>query len=301
VTFPGARAARDAASYVLVGAPLDVSTTFQPGARFGPGRVRRFAETFDDYDRRTDSSFADLGVHDAGDLRAWDDAPEYLAFLRGELRDAVRDGAVPLLVGGEHTVTAAGVGAVAPDTLVVLDAHLDLRDAYDGNPWSHACVARRVLDGGPDAGGSADVDADADVDAWPPSADRLVVLGARTGSPEEWKRADADDVAVVPPEDVASWTPSFGPDERVYLSVDVDGADPAFAPGTGTMEPFGLAPREMRDVVRAVAPYAVGADVVEVNDRDDGQAAALGGKLLREFVYAHADARPRDDATGGEG
>ena len=61
------------------------------------------------------------------------------------------------------------------------------------------------------------------------------------------------------------------------------------APGTGTPEPFGLSSRELRDVVRAVAPRAVGFDVVEVTDRDDGQAASLGAKLLREFVFAHAD------------
>ena len=57
------------------------------------------------------------------------------------------------------------------------------------------------------------------------------------------------------------------------------------------MEPFGLGPREMRDVVRAVAPAVIGFDVVEVNDRDDGQAAALAGKLLREFVFSHATAQ----------
>ncbi|RDZ34449.1 agmatinase, partial [Haloferax sp. Atlit-19N] len=59
-------------------------------------------------------------------------------------------------------------------------------------------------------------------------------------------------------------------------------------PGTGTKEPFGLTSREMRDVVRAVAPYTDGFDVVEVNDRDDGQAASLAAKLLREFVFSHA-------------
>ncbi|MFB6107828.1 MAG: agmatinase [Haloplanus sp.] len=275
--FPGARADRDEAAYVVVGAPLDASTTFQPGTRFGPDRVRRFAESFDDYDRRTGLRFTDLGVHDAGDLRAWDDAPEYVEFLAGDLRDVVGDGAVPLLLGGEHTVTVAGVEAVAPDWFVCLDAHLDLRAEFDGNPWSHACVTRRVLD----------------------VADHAVVVGARTGSEAEWTRAEADDVTVVAPEAVESWTVSdleaaTGLDPATttgYLSVDVDAADPAFAPGTGTMEPVGLTPREMRGVVRSVAPHADGFDLVEVNDRDDGQAASLGGKLLREFVYSHAAER----------
>ncbi|GAB3423196.1 agmatinase [Haloparvum alkalitolerans] len=272
--FPGATADREAASYVVVGAPLDATTTFQPGTRFGPDRIRRFSETFDDYDRRTDSRFSALGVHDAGDVAPWDDVESYLDHLAGELRAAVIDDAVPLALGGEHTVTHAGVDAVEPDALVVLDAHLDLRDAYDGNPLNHACVTRRALD---DLG-----------------VDRVTVVGARTGSPEEWDRAAEPDVEVVAPEDARAWIDGLGPDafagESVYLSVDIDGADPGFAPGTGTMEPFGLSPREMRDAVRAVAPAATGFDVVEVNDRDDGQAAALGGKLLREFVHAHAAA-----------
>jgi agmatinase len=271
--FPGASTAREAADYVVVGAPLDISTTFQPGARFGPGRVRTYAATYDDYDRRTDQSFTDLGVADAGDVRAWDDTEEYLAFLAGELRDVVATGGVPLLLGGEHTVSYAGVDATTPDVFVCLDAHLDLRRKYDGNPWSHACVTRHVLD----------------------VVEEAVILGARTGSLEEWDRAAEADVTVVPPEDVAGWVDGFdgiGDDREAYLSVDVDGADPSVAPGTGTMEPFGLSAREMRDVVRAVAPVCSGFDVVEVNDRDDGQAAALGGKLLREFVYEHA-------ATGG--
>ena len=272
--FPGATTDREAASYVVVGAPLDATTTFQPGTRFGPDRVRRFAETYDDYDRRTASDFSALGVCDAGDVRSWDDVEGYLDHLAAEIRSVALDDAVPLLVGGEHTVTYAGVEAVDPDVLVVCDAHLDLRDAYDGTPWSHACVTRRCLD---DLG-----------------ADRAVIVGARTGSETEWERAAEGDVEVVPPEEARDWLDDLDADtfenESVYCSVDVDGLDPGFAPGTGTMEPFGLAPREARDLVRAVAPRADGFDVVEVNDRDDGQAAALAGKLLREFARAHAAA-----------
>ena len=271
--FPGATADRENACYTIVGAPLDVSTTFQPGTRFGPRRVRRYAETFDDYDRRTDSRFTDLAVHDDGDLDAWDDAREYLSFLGGELSDIVNEDAVPLLLGGEHTVSVAGVRAVDPDVFVGLDAHLDLRTEYAGNEYSHATTTRHALD----------------------VADRVVVIGARTGTEAEWKRAAENDVTVVPPEDAGEWTFDSDGGKSVYLSVDIDAADPGFAPGTGTTEPFGLTPREMRAVVQRVAPVATGFDVVEVNDRDDGQAAALAGKLLREFVYTHAASRRENE------
>jgi agmatinase len=121
-----------------------------------------------------------------------------------------------------------------------------------------------------------------------------VVVGARTGSAAEWDRAADADVDVIAPEDARTWVDGVDADafadETAYLSVDIDGVDPGFAPGTGTMEPFGLHPRVVRDLVRAVAPHAAGFDIVEVNDRDDGQAATLAGRLLRAFVFANATA-----------
>ena len=278
MTFPGASADREDAAYVVVGAPLDISTTFQPGARFGPDRIRRFAGSFEDYDRRTGRHFSELAVDDAGDVHAWTDAAEYVDYLAGTLRDVYEDGATPLLLGGEHTVSVAGVRAVDPDLFVCLDAHLDLRPAFDDDPWSHACVTHRALD----------------------AAEGAVIVGARAGSETEWERAAEDDVAVVDPETVADRGAAAVVDDAeavvgdlaattAYLSVDVDAADPGVAPGTGTMEPGGLSAREMEAVVRAVAPHADGFDAVEVNDRDDGQAATLAGHLLRAFVFAHAD------------
>jgi agmatinase len=263
--FPGANATPEAADYAIVGAPLDVSTTFRPGTRFGPDRIRKFARPLDEYDRRTDQHFSDLAT-DAGDVSAWSDPSEYLEFLDGQLSDHHRDGRLPLLLGGEHTVSVAGIGATDPDVYVSLDAHLDLYESYAGNELSHATVTTHALE----------------------TADRAVLLGVRTGSEAEWDRAGQADVTVVRPGEVSAWAPAFD-GESVYLSVDIDAADPGFAPGTGTPAPFGLEPSELRDIVRAVAPSAVGFDVVEVNDRDDGQAAALAGKLLQEFVFAHAD------------
>ena len=263
--FPGAVADRAEAEYAVIGAPLDVSTTFQPGTRFGPDRIRQFSRSFEDYDHRTGLRFSECAVYDDGDLHAWNDAAEYVAYLGGLCSDFHSEGAVPILLGGEHTVTAAGVRGVDPDVLVVLDAHLDLRTEYDGDPWNHACATRRALE----------------------TVDEAVILGARAGSEEEWLRAESDDVTVVLPDEVSEWLtdgPTGLEGRSVYLSVDIDAADPSVAPGTGTMEPFGLSARECREIVRAVAPCADGFDVVEVNDRDDGQAATLAGKLLRTFV-----------------
>ena len=262
--FPGAAADRGAAAYAVIGAPLDASTTGCPGTRYGPREVRHAARSFEDYDHHADLSFSGLAVHDAGDVEPTDDAEEYLTYLEGTVSEYRENGVVPLLVGGEHTVTVAAVRAIEPDVVVCLDAHLDLRESYAGNPHSHATVTSHALAAGA----------------------RVVLLGARAGSEPEGERADHEDVTVVPPGEVPDWEPHLP--GRVYLSVDIDAADPGFAPGTGTPEPFGLAPATMHEVVREVAPGAVGFDVVEVNDRDDGQAPTLAAKLLRAFVYAHA-------------
>jgi agmatinase len=262
--FPGANADRADAAYAILGAPLDATTSFQPGARFGPDRVRQFARGFEDYDHHTGLRFSEVAVHDHGDVRAWNDPGEYVDYLASVLREVRQDGAVPLLVGGEHTVSAAGVRATDPDVFVCLDAHLDLRTDLDGAEWSHATVTRHAL----------------------ATAEAAIVLGARAGSEAEWDRARRGDVTVVPPADVPRWEPNF--EGTAYLSVDVDAADPAVAPGTGTPEPFGLTGATMRDVVRTLGSRAVGFDVVEVNDRDDGEAALLAAKLLRAFVFSHA-------------
>lgn len=260
--FPGAVADRNEASFAIVGAPLDASTSFQPGTRFGPRELRHAAHPFEDYDQSTDTRFTDCAVYDHGDIHPTDDTSEYLDFLSGTLADFDDEGATPLLLGGEHTVTIAALRALDPEIYVCLDAHLDLRESYAGNSLSHATVTQHALD----------------------IVDEVVVLGARSGSEAEFERAEQERVTVVEPEQVPSW--ELDRSGEVYLSVDIDAADPGFAPGTGTPEPFGLEPRTMRDVVRDAAPQAVGCDIVEVNDRDHGQAATLGSKLLREFVYA---------------
>jgi agmatinase len=265
--FPGANADRADADYAVVGAPLDATTSFRPGTRFGPDRVRKFGRGFEDYDHHTGLAFSGLAVHDYGNVRAWNATGEYVDHLASVLRELRQDGAVPLLVGGEHTVSVAGVRATEPDVFVCLDAHLDLRTDLDGEEWSHATATRHALE----------------------TAEEAIILGARAGSEAEWDRAGRGDVTVVPPAEVSAWEPTF--EGAAYLSVDVDAADPAVAPGTGTPEPFGLDAATMRDVVRSLAPRSAGFDVVEVNDRDDGEAALLAAKLLRAFVFSHASGK----------
>jgi agmatinase len=278
--FPGAHAALESAAYAVIGAPLDATTSNRSGTGAGPRAIRTAARGFEDYDRPTDARFSEHAVTDRGDVQPWGDVEECVSYLQDvvetvvardgstdDSRDVEREDVVPLLVGGEHTVSLAGVRALDPDVFLTLDAHLDCRQEYGGREVSHATVTRRALE----------------------TADRAVVVGARSGSKAGWQFVDENDaVTVVDPADAAQWQPKIAPEESLYLSLDVDVVDPGYAPATGTPEPFGLSPETVRDLVTRIAPQAVGFDVVEVADGDTGETATLAAKLLRRFVHDHA-------------
>ena len=267
--FPGTRDHTiEDARYGILGAPLDVSTTFVPGTRFGPAGIRQQAMGFEDFDHRTGAHFSELRVVDRGDLHPWADVAEYLDFLTGEVAALCEQSVTPILLGGEHTISIAGIRATAPDLVMSIDAHLDLREEFDGDPWSHATVMHHALG----------------------LADRGIILGARAGCEAEWGRAEQQTaIKAIEPDGIADWlgTTDFG-DASIYLTIDIDAIDPAFAPGTGTREPFGLTPSCVRDIIDAVAPNTIGFDVVETNDRDEGQTACVAAKLVRECIFQHA-------------
>jgi agmatinase len=275
----------------VIGAPLDATTSHRSGTEAGPAAIRAAARGFEDYDRPTDARFSERAVADRGDVQPWGDVGESVDYLQdvietvvfrdGSIDDAAngnRDDVVPLLLGGEHTVSLAGVRALEPDVFLALDAHLDLREEYAGREVSHATVTRRALE----------------------AADRAVIVGARSGSEDGWQFAEErEDVTVLPPDAVAEWTPDIEPDESVYLSLDIDVVDPGFAPATGTPEPFGLSPATVRDLIGEIAPHSVGFDVVEVADGDTGETATLAAKCLRRFVHDHAAAGGAAGAGSG--
>ncbi|MDY6780010.1 MAG: arginase family protein, partial [Halobacteria archaeon] len=231
---------------------------------------RKLSHGYEPYVRSADVSLDEVAVHDYGDVDTWNDAEEVLEFAEAEIERIVDEGGVPLVVGGEHTVSVPGYRATEADAFVVVDAHLDLKEEYRGEEYSHACVSRRAVEDGLD----------------------VVNVGARAGSRDEYDFAERGSVDVFDADyvredeevvdEVAEAVEGY---DRPYLSVDVDALDPGFAPGVGTPEPFGLRPETVRDVVREVAPDCVGFDVVEVcPSHDDGEAALVAAKLMQEFV-----------------
>jgi agmatinase len=163
--------------------------------------------------------------------------------------------------------------------VIVLDAHFDLREEYGGTRLSHACASRHILETDGVAGYAS--------------------IGIRSGDMKEYIYAEEHGVNYHSSDDVhergieavlKDALKEVGCDE-IYLSIDFDAIDPAYAPGVGNPEPFGLSSWDVRLVVESIAPRAVGLDVNEITPAfDGGQTVTLGAKLIREFIAAKAAA-----------
>ncbi|MDK2892960.1 MAG: agmatinase [Methanohalophilus sp.] len=268
------------AQYVIFGVPFDRTSSYRAGSRHAPDAMRKASENFESYNHFFGIDLAELPIHDAGNLEIYANVEDTLRDLYYDVREIVKDEKIPIMMGGEHSLSLSCIKACAKDTedigVVVLDAHLDFRDEFEGEKYSHACVSRHIIE---------------------EVTDNYVSIGVRSGPLEEWKLAKEkgiryytpEDVLETGPEDIVRETMEYMDTEKIYLSIDMDALDPAYAPGLGTPEPFGLQSMQVRDLIRGFAPYAIGFDVVEISPLfDNGQTAILGAKLLREFIAAHA-------------
>jgi agmatinase len=232
---------------VVTGAPYDGTSTFRKGSREAPAAIRWASESIETYSPTQHRDLDDLAFTDAGDLDL-DGCPcdEAVARVRQALAHV---SGVPLMLGGEHTMTVGAVEAALerhPDlAVIVLDAHLDLRDQYEGSAWSHATTLSRILD------------------RIPP--DRIAVLGVRSGTREEWTKAESLlAVSRSGSLDVRAWSVLSG--RPLYITVDIDAFDPSIAPGTGNPEPLGLTVDDFVTLLSLLRERTVvGADVVEVS------------------------------------
>ncbi len=257
---------------VLFGAPMDFTVTFRPGARLAPQRLREVSQVLEEYSFSLGESLARHPFADAGDVALPPgNVAASLEAIEGVVAGIAADGKVPLMMGGEHLVTWAAVRALArrhPDLAVVhLDAHADLREEYLGERLSHATVMRLVAEHleGP-----------------------IYQFGVRSGTPEEAAYAQAR-TRLYPERVLEPLLAVRGELEGrpVYVTVDIDVVDPAFAPGTGTPEAGGITSAELLAAVHALRGLnVVGFDLVEVCPPADPTEATLvlGAKVLREAV-----------------
>jgi agmatinase len=273
--FADAEADYEDARYVIFGVPYDGTTSFRAGCRHGPEAIRKLSYNFETYLPKAGVDLTEVPVADLGDLEPSSIPAAVIEQVRDAIGECVRDGKIPVMLGGEHTITVGAVQAIKPDCYVVCDAHLDLREEYGGTPDNHACVTRRVYDEG---------------------VRDIFIIGARSGSKEEYEFArrlhlyTADDVRERGIGDVLEEIHGAVGGKSVYLSLDADAVDCCLTPGLGTPEPFGLTPLDLREVVRAIGPLAIGFDYNEVCPIDAGQTAAVAARLVREFIAVHWNA-----------
>jgi agmatinase len=263
------------AKVVLFGAPMDYTVSFRPGSRFGPKAVREVSEAVEEYSFYQDKDLREVDFFDAGDLYLpFGNVPKSLELIRSAVAGIYRDGKTPLMIGGEHLVSWPAIEYLAdqyPDLRVIhLDAHTDLRAAYLGEAYSHASVIRLVADKlGPG---------------------RVYQFGIRSGDKPDFEYAKTN-TRLYPEELLAPFSSCIQELQAIplYVTIDIDVLDPAFAPGTGTPESGGIFPKELFSFITQLANLnVIGADLVEIAPAYDptGATQVLGAKLVRELVLS---------------
>ncbi|MEM3382359.1 MAG: agmatinase [Candidatus Bathyarchaeia archaeon] len=276
--FAGFTRSIDEATYVVVGVPYDRTSTYRSGSRFAPSKIREASANMETYSLRSGVDIENVPIFDAGDLNVVEDMSETLRRIQLVVREIYTKSKVPIILGGEHTITYGSLQVFDSDVGVVdFDAHLDLRDEYMGCRVSHATHMRRLAERfGPD---------------------RIVQVGTRAVSKEELDYARSSglkfystyEVRERGPEEIPRLVNSNLKNFRFrYVTIDMDVLDPAYAPGVGNPEGDGLEPQTVIKILQSVAGSdIVGVDLVEVcPDYDNGVASAQAVKILFETIAA---------------
>jgi agmatinase len=267
------------ARYVVFGVPFDVTSTYRMGARFMPNAVRQASLNIETYSFRSGFDVEDLLIHDAGDLHVSTDTRKTVDMVKLVVADILEAGKMPVALGGEHTVTlgvAEGLGARAAKTAIVsFDAHLDLRCEFMGLDLSHTTFMQVINEEVKPA--------------------KIVEVGTRSVCKQELAYAKKAGVEFITSHQilregsdkiVKELKRKLAPYENVYLTVDMDVLDPAFAPAVQNPEPEGITTTALLDTVCALCDKrVVGFDVLEVAPTyDQGVSAVVAAKVIFEML-----------------
>ena len=278
IGYAGAEAEYNDADVVIYGIPYDHTCCFKAGAREAPTAIRRASYNFEEIHFEHGIHQNHLEVCDFGNCDDFFPPEDMFTEVDFCMGPAIRDGKFTIAMGGEHTVNIPIVRCFDKDdiALISIDAHLDSRDEYLGTPNSHACITRRASEH--------------------LGIDNVFVLGCRTIGEEELDRDDV--IPFISSYDIMEkgigWAIKTAlesvKNERIYLTLDIDGIDPAFAPGTGTPEPFGLMPMDVKKVINEIGDRLAGFDVVEVCPPADpaGITSILAARYINEVMAVHA-------------
>lgn len=257
--------------FAVLGVPFDEKSSFLRGAAKGPAAVRR-ASSGDAINSWTELGVnlaVDTSVVDLGDVDVSGGYSEVCRRIADKAADILKKKAFPVIIGGDHSITFPVVKALSlaykPLDILHFDAHPDLYLEYEGDRFSHACPFARIMEEG--------------------LANRLVQVGIRAATGENRVVAEKYGVTMIEMKDMDD-SSALSFQNPLYISVDIDVLDPAFAPGVSHHEPGGLSTRQLLHVIQSLDARIIGMDLVEVNgDRDpSGITAAAGAKIIMEVM-----------------
>ena len=277
--FSGVQKSFEEAKYVIFGVPFDGTSSYRTGARFAPNAIRQASLNIETYSFRSGVDVEDLAIYDAGDLHVSPDPAKTIDMTRLVVEDTLAAGKMPVVLGGEHTVTlgvAKGLGAKASKTAVVsFDAHLDLRCEFLGSTLSHTTFMQLISEEIKPA--------------------KIVEVGTRSVCAEELAYAKkagvefftsqqiikngAEEIAEQLKEKLACY-------DNLYLTVDMDVLDPSFAPAVQNPEPEGITTTALLDLLlEQCGERVVGFDVSEIAPiYDQGISVIVAAKVVFEML-----------------
>ncbi|MGP4076455.1 agmatinase [Halobacillus sp. K22] len=274
--FIMSRASEQEADAVIYGMPMDWTVSFRPGSRFGPSRIREASIGLEEYSPYLDRHLEEINYHDAGDLLLpFGNPQKSIDIIEGYIDELLEMGKMPLGLGGEHLVTWPVLKAMYrkyPDLAIIhIDAHADLREEYEGETLSHSTPIRKACE--------------------LIGAENVYSFGIRSGMREEFQYAEESGMFMARYEvlePLKKVLPKLS-GRPVYVTIDIDVLDPAFAPGTGTAEAGGITSKELLASIHEIAGSEVsveGADLVEVSPAYDPteKTPIAASKFIREML-----------------
>ena len=274
--FIGSQKSFEESNYVILGVPLDVTSTFRTGCRFAPHAIRQASLHLETYSFRASIDAEDLMIHDLGDLHVTSEVDETLNRLELVVKEILEADKLPVLIGGEHTITLGATKGIDENIAIVsFDAHLDMRNEYMGLTMSHTTFMRRVYE--------------------QVKPQKILEIGTRAVCKEELDFAKNPNIEFLTVqqiiEDGLKKTTQkirniLSDFDKIYLTIDMDVLGPAFAQAVQNPEPDGLGMHTFLDLLCEVCKHSIVAfDLVEVTPHyDAGTTAIQAAKTILEIL-----------------
>jgi len=260
-------------SAIIFGVPFDSTHSYKPGCRFGPDAIRDAFNNIEIFQPEFGIDLEAANISDLGNTKTTVVAAEMLQMVENITSELKKQNKQMIILGGEHLITLGSFTCFPKDTgYVVFDAHYDLRDQYADIKLSHAAYLRRIIE--------------------KRGSENIVHVGARAFVKEELAFLKEHNISTVSDKEIRDGNgPKLLKDitstfDNIYLSIDLDVLDPAFAPGVGNPEAVGISSRELYDLVTTLQnKKIVSADIVELNPTyDNGATASMAAKMISTII-----------------